>query len=75
MAMATAATYASVGSTPTCPSPDLNYQAVGDAWYRLEDTDMKDHPEATADCEAVGARLAMFKTAQEYNAVKSFRGK
>ncbi len=50
-----------------------NYEEKGDKYYRMY-TDLHDYATASALCQSVGARLAMFKNVQDYEVVKLYRG-
>ncbi len=50
-----------------------NYEEKGDKFYRMY-TDLYDYAEASALCQSVGARLAMFKNVRDYQIVKDYRG-
>ncbi len=58
-------------------TPSLTgYEVKGDKYYRLYTTsaEQADFFSAARTCEAVGARLAMFKTQADFDIVKQYRG-
>lgn len=51
------------------------YEAKGDKYYKLYDgTDEANHFEASKKCQSVGARLAMMKTQDDFDAVSYYKG-
>jgi len=56
---------------PTCSGP-VGYNAVGDKYYKLFKNQAK-HLQALKTCREVGAWLAMFKTTEDFDAVKYYR--
>ncbi len=51
------------------------YESKGDKYYKLYvGADVANHFEANAQCQSVGARLAMMKTQDDFDIVSSYRG-
>ncbi len=51
----------------------MNYTLVGTRYYRVVDGDVSD-ADATAECQAEGAELAMFKTEADWKEITDFLG-
>ncbi len=72
--------FSDLSTGPSCTMPtelsSEGYEENGNKYYRLyHGGDRADQFAASAKCESVGARLAMMKTQEDFDIVRSYRGK